>query len=147
MDGAVHPAIGFILDSHRFHSGRLGFHHLRNADNFAACIIHRWPALLTNCTIGASKSLFKVSKTTKNSTGLNESTKPDVFKLHNTCYQQRERGEKTKLPLRETVRTAANPSILKGMQRPSCRFGNPPDTEVCECGADEVKKHLTKEEQ
>jgi hypothetical protein len=62
-----------------------------------------------SCAIGASKSLFKASKNMQNGTGLITSARPDVFKLRNTCYQQLERGEKATLPLRETVRTAANP--------------------------------------
>jgi hypothetical protein len=58
----------------------------------------------SRCTIGASKSLFKASKNMQNSTGLITSARPDVFKLRNTCYQQLERGEKAKLPVREIVR-------------------------------------------
>jgi hypothetical protein len=64
-----------------------------------------------SCTIGASKSLFKASKSMQNGTGLITSAQPDVFKLRNTCYQQLERGEKAKPPLREIVRTATNPSL------------------------------------
>jgi hypothetical protein len=54
-----------------------------------------------SCVIGASKFLFKASKNMQNSTGLITSARPDVLKLRNTCYQQLERGEKAKLPLRE----------------------------------------------
>jgi hypothetical protein len=46
----------------------------------------------------------------QNSTGLITSARPDVFKLRNTCYQQLERGEKAKLPVREIVQPSAIPS-------------------------------------
>ena len=56
----------------------------------------RWPvAAYPLCTVGASKSLSKVCKTAQKSTGLNESARPDVFKLHPLSAAGRRRESKT----------------------------------------------------